>query len=85
MIEAPRLGEIVNVPDDRSYGYHSFMLGLKMIGKDDTFKRVTDLRYELYKHGERCFEKLRRHVIYGAMPNKNEEKAKNYWNNRILA
>ena len=47
VVKAHRLEQIMNVPEDENCVYHSFMLGLKEIGKGDKFKQVTDLRYEL--------------------------------------
>ena len=73
MIQVAELGTIVNVANDGNYGYHSFILGLKDIGKENKSKTLTDLRYKLYKYGAMSFEKSRHWVIYGAIPKKTKK------------
>ena len=64
VINLAQLSIIINVDASGSCGYHSFILGLKDIGKQDKFGTITDLRFNLYKHDENLFQKLRQHVIY---------------------
>ena len=85
MVEAYTLGKNVEVSKDGNYGYHSIILGLKDIGKEDEFRTITDLRYRIYKHSGMSFEELRYHVVYGAMPKRSKERAVTYWKSKTLS
>ena len=58
LINFAQLGTIDNVLIDWSFGYHSFISGLKYIGERQISERVTNLISMLCKHGEKYFQNL---------------------------
>ena len=73
LIDLHEFGSIVNILGDGNCGYHSFLLGLTDIDKNN-IRTVIDLRFSLYLHGGLAFQKLKNSTIYGAVPKSNAKK-----------